>query len=66
METGYYWIKKDGQALPARWDGEKWHSEKGSHGHENDDDVIGPIGFSCPTGCTCTQNSDGSWSTHCN
>lgn len=65
MEPGYYWIKKGGFALPARFDGEKWYHEKGSHHHEDDGEVIGPINFSCPTGCTCTVNSDGSVTTHC-
>lgn len=65
METGYYWIKHEGFILPARFDGEKWHHEKGSHLRGDDGDVIGPINFSCPTGCTCTHNPDGSTTVQC-
>ena len=74
MKPGYYEIKHDGFILPARWDGEKWHHEKGTsfphHEHDNVCHKDGvPIqiflGQGCPTGCSCTQNSDGSVTTKC-
>lgn len=65
IEKGYYWIKYTGFILPARWDGEKWNHEKGSHSDSNQDNIIGPINFSCPAGCTCTVNPDGSVNVDC-
>lgn len=65
MQPGYYWIKHEGLALPARFDGEKFNHEKGSHFDEDEKNIIGPITFSCPTGCACTVNSDGTTKVDC-
>jgi len=74
METGYYVIKHLGHLLPARWDGKYWHHEHGTsfehpeHDNVCKDDSGTPvvIALSCPTGCTCTQNQDGSTTVNCN
>jgi hypothetical protein len=69
MKPGYYSIKNHGNVLPARWDGKMWHHERGKNHEcevicdENGDPI--PISLGCPTGCTCTVNSDGSVTTHC-
>lgn len=73
MKHGYYQIKHEGLLLPARWDGEKWHHEKGitdAHPeHENvcryEDGTPITFDFKCPTGCTCTNNPDGSVNVLC-
>jgi len=73
MKPGYYLIKHLGNLLPARWDGERWHHEHGTSfahpDHENVvcDDNKQPVAIplSCPTGCTCTTNSDGSIHVDC-
>jgi len=66
MEVGYYLIEHDGFLIPARWDGQRWHHEKGIHHPVKDHgNVKGPITLSCPTGCTCTTNSDGSVNVNC-
>lgn len=69
MKHGYYLIKHEGFLVPARFDGEKFHHEHGSS-HDNEcvkDEQDNPITFDfvCPTGCTCTSNSDGSTSVKC-
>lgn len=61
MKADWYWIEQDGEAYPARWDGFKWHGKK----HDGNHKVIGPIVFSCPAQCKCTQNPDGTWNTNC-
>jgi len=66
MENGYYLIEYEGFLIPARWDGEKWNHEKGkSEAHPNHGNVKGPITLSCPTGCTCITNPDGSVTVNC-
>jgi len=66
MEPGYYLIEHDGFLIPARWDGESWHHEKGkSHPRPDHGNVKGPITLGCPTGCTCTTNPDGSINVNC-
>lgn len=68
MKPGYYWIKSKGEILPARWDGEKWHHEKGNHFDDHVRDESGTpvaIHYSCPTGCTCKPNEDGSITVTC-
>lgn len=73
MKQGYYLIKHLGYLLPARFDGEMWHHEHGTSfarpSHENVvcDENKNPIvlDLSCPTGCSCTTNSDGSVTVKC-
>jgi hypothetical protein len=69
MKPGYYLIKHEGYLLPARWDGEFWRHERGVYkDHETIKDKDGNpviIPLSCPTGCTCHTNPDGSITTNC-
>lgn len=66
MENGYYLIEHEGLLLPARWDGNKWHHEKGEHKpYPDHGNVKGPIALLCPTGCSCTTNPDGSVNVAC-
>jgi len=78
MKTGYYWIKLNGQILPARWDGEKWNHENGTirlaeivpHNRwQRFRKWLGlkvqPLDFQCQTGCVCTQNPNGTWKIEC-
>lgn len=66
MITGYYAIKYNGHIIPARWDGEKWHHEFGKSFSEPDHShVVHPITLSCPTGCVCTTNPDGTTNVDC-
>ena len=73
MEVGHYWIKHNGFSIPARWDGELWHHEFGTstaeldHANVHKDGHGRPVSiYSCPTGCTCHPNSDGSITVTCN
>lgn len=64
IEAGWYFIIQDGEAYPARFDGEKWHGKR----HDGDHRGSQPIVFrqdSCPTGCTCTTNPDGTVKVDC-
>ena len=69
MKPGYYLIKHEDNVLPARFDGEKFHHEKGiTHENEcvkdvNDNPIIIPL--ACPAGCSCSTNSDGSIHVDC-
>lgn len=66
LPVGYYIIEQDGFLLPARWDGNMWNHERGKssprEGHKN---VKYPVSYSCPLGCTCTVNPDGSIHVDC-
>lgn len=66
LSVGYYLIENGGLLLPARWDGNMWHHELGrTMPHEEHKNVKGPITLSCPTGCSCTTNADGTVNVHC-
>jgi len=67
-KTGYYWVNYKGEMIPARFDGDVYY-----HGYK----ILHPkhiVSVSentlddppqCQTGCTCTQNADGSWTIVC-
>ncbi len=73
MKPGYYVIKHLGRLLPARWDGNMWHHEHGtSFAHPEHKNVVcdehnQPIAItlSCPNGCSCSSNPDGSVTVKC-
>lgn len=61
LEKGWYWIEQDDVCYPAFFDGEGWVHKKNNKEHK----VKEPIPFNCPTGCSCTTNSDGTVNVHC-
>ena len=71
MQPGYYWYKENGKAFPARWDGEHFHHENGKS--DMDFDKVGKdhngnpvvISYSCPVGCKCSSNPDGTVNVNC-
>ena len=63
LEIGWHWVEHNGFAEPARWDGEKWHLH-GTH-FENKVVLSKLDNPTCPTGCTCVTNADGSVTVLC-
>jgi hypothetical protein len=63
MEKGAYWIKQGNKRVIALWNGEVWHAHIPLEA--NVEVESGPIAYSCPTGCTCTLNADGSTTVNC-
>lgn len=68
MESGWYWVNSNGNLVPARYDGNKFHL----HGHEHiemEEDEVSVVSTmsdpQCQTGCICTKNADGSWTIVC-
>lgn len=65
-KTGYYWVQYKNEVIPARFDGTVYH-----HGdkilHPKHVISVEPMDDppQCQTGCTCTQNADGSWTIVC-
>jgi hypothetical protein len=63
MEIGHYWIKQGNLFIMSFWNGEAWDNTLvTSSALEIVSERIKPP---CPTGCKCTQNSDGSWTVNC-
>ena len=81
MKTGYYLVSFEGLLLPARWDGAFWRSEIGVYPNDGRHKIIAnnlvqqirkffglniqPMSLSCPVGCTCKTNPDGSINVNC-
>lgn len=66
LEAGYFVIELDGQLIPARFDGEIFHHEKGmSHPHPDHKNVKSVLPLACPLGCRCITNPDGSITVDC-
>lgn len=76
MKSGKYRVRLDWKLCLAEFDGLKWKHEDYYYADltvvplttwEKVKKLFGvrPVLFGCPTGCTCTVNSDGSVTTHC-
>ncbi|HTJ53719.1 MAG TPA: hypothetical protein VL443_29895 [Cyclobacteriaceae bacterium] len=60
IKAGWYLIKHDGELYPARFDGKHWHKK-----HSGEHEVVEQLVVRCPTGCTCTNNPDGTVTITC-
>jgi hypothetical protein len=78
MKKGYYQIKYNNKLIIARWDGLQFNHE---YGTSSSNDIVPhnrlqkirkslglqlqPITLSCPNGCRCFRNEDGSTTVNC-
>ena len=66
LKAGWYFVQSNGKAEPARFAGKFWF--KNGTALSIEPTIVGirkPIALSCPTGCKCNQNPDGTWNVNC-